>query len=321
MRVCSDAEVAAALDLADLLDVVEDAFARQGRGEVTRPERPHFPVGQDAAGDDPAGTGLAMPAYLHGADHYATKLVGVHDGNADRDLPTVQAQLVLTRADTGEPAALLAGERITNARTGCIGGVATRHLAPGDGPVALGVVGAGTQARWQTRAVDAAVGVEAVRVYAPSDSRRRCAADLRDRGIAAEAVSSPTAAVADADVVVTATTATEPVFPGAALSPGTLVVAVGAYDASMRELDAETVARADALYADVPAEVAATGDFPTRGAEAFTPLSAAVGDASSPTGSDVVVVGSVGSATLDAAAGEHVYERVCAEDAGTELSL
>ncbi|MFB6127012.1 MAG: ornithine cyclodeaminase family protein [Halolamina sp.] len=322
MLVCSDTAVAAVLDLAELLDVVEDAFAKQGHGAVTRPERPHFPVGQNEAGEDPAGTGLAMPAYIHGADHYATKLVGVHEGNVDRDLPTVQAQLVLTRADTGEPAALLAGERITNARTGCIGGVAARHLAPGDGPVTLGVIGAGTQARWQTCAVDAAVGVDGVRVYAPSDSRQRCAADFRDRGLAAEAVGRPAAAVADADVVVTATTATEPVFPGEALSPGTLVVAVGAYDESMRELDAETVARADALYGDVPAEVAATGDFPTREVEAFTPLSAAVlGDVTRTRDSEVTVVGSVGSATLDAAVGEHVYERLCERSMGTELSL
>ena len=52
MRVCSDSDVAALLELEELLPVVADAFRRQGRGEVERPERPHFPIGTGLDGDD-----------------------------------------------------------------------------------------------------------------------------------------------------------------------------------------------------------------------------------------------------------------------------
>jgi len=322
MRVLSDDDVASLLELSALLPEIERAFLKQGRGEVERPERPHFPVGIGLDGDEPLGTGLTMPAYLHGDDHYATKLASVHEGNADRALPTVQAQIAVTDARTGEPAGLLAGTRITNARTGCIGGLAARELAAGDGPVRLGVVGAGTQARWQTRAIAAARGVDAARIYSPSDSRAACAADLRAEGIDAEAVDSARAAVSDADVVVTATTATEPVFPGDALATGTLVVAVGAYTAEMRELDRETVSRAARLFADVPPEVAETGDFPDHDAAAFTPLSAVFEDESGRKSDDeILVVGSVGSAVLDAAAATALFDRAIAETVGTDVAL
>jgi alanine dehydrogenase len=322
MRVLSDDDVANVLNLADLLPVVERAFRKQGRGEVERPERPHFPVGVGLDGDDALGTGLTMPAYIHGADYYTTKLASVHEGNEDRGLPTVQAQIAVTNARTGEPAAMMAGTRVTNARTGCIGGLAAANLAVGDGPVRLGVLGAGTQARWQTRAIEAARGVSDVRIYSPSDSREACAADLRANGMDAKAVSSAREAVTDASVVVTATTATAPVFPGDALSPGTLVVAVGAYTAEMRELDAETVDGAAKLFADVPEEAAATGDFPDHDTSALTPLSDVLdGQAGRDSAGERIVVASVGSAVLDAAAAEALYERALNADVGVDISL
>jgi ornithine cyclodeaminase len=62
------------------------------------------------------------------------------------------------------------------------------------------------------------------------------------------------AAVAEADIVVCATTASEPVLPGAALSPGTFVVAVGANRADAREVDSETIRRTDKHVIDSRAD-------------------------------------------------------------------
>ncbi|XVH31145.1 ornithine cyclodeaminase family protein [Haloferacaceae archaeon DSL9] len=320
MRILSESDVAAVLDLESLLPTLADAFVKQYRGEVVRPERPHFPVGAGIEGPEPLGTGLTMPAYIEGADYFATKLASVHPGNVDRDLPTVNATVALTDARTGLPAAYMAGTRITSARTGCIGGLAARELAID--PVRIGVIGAGTQARWQVRAIGAAREVDAVRIYSPSDSRERCAADLREDGFDASAVATPEAAVSDATIVVTATTSTEPTFDGSLLDPGTLVVAVGAYTGSMRELDSTTVDRADRLIADVPEEAAETGDFPAHGADAFTPLGAVLaGDEGRQTNAEIVVVSSVGSAVLDAATAAFVYDAAVEADRGTDVSI
>lgn len=322
VRILSEREIADLLELSSLLPVIEEAFVKQGRGGVERPERPHFPVGAGLGDDpdEPLGTGLTMPAYVHGAECYATKLASVHPANPEEGLSTVNAQVALTDAGTGLPRAYMAGTELTNARTGCIGGLAARDLAAD--PIALGIVGAGTQARSQARAIAAASEVDSIRVYSPSDSRERCAADLADLAASVEAVDSPIEAVSGATVVCTATTATEPVFPGEALDPGTLVVAVGAYSAEMRELDDETIRRAESVIADVPEEAIQTGDLRESGlsVEELVPLSAVFeGEFERPEG--VVVVSSVGSAVLDAAAAEFVLERAEREGVGETVSL
>lgn len=329
MRVLSDADVADLVDLTDVLPAVERGVIAQGRGTVERPDRPHFPVGvgleTDGATDDPAGTGLAMPAYIHGDQTYATKLVGVHPANAGSDLPTVQAQLVVSQAATGEPALLAAAERLTNARTGAIGGLAARELAPAEPTV--GVIGAGTQARWQSRAIAETRGVDRLRCYSPTPaSRTACAADLRRAGIDARAVESAERAVEGADVVVTATTASEPVVAGETLEPGALVVAVGAYTADTQELDRTTFDRADRVYADVPSEVAEIGDVATNEVDPDRLASLSVlfdERATDPheTGADdgLTVVESVGSAVFDAALGELLYD--ADESVGTTVEL
>ena len=319
MLVCPEAAVRETLDLPALVPVVEDALVRQARGEVERPDRPHFPVGAGLEGAEALGMGIAMPAYVHGAERYATKLVGVHEDNPDRGLPTVNAVVALTDARTGLPEALLAGNALTNARTACIGALAVREFAPDAGT--LGVLGAGAQARWQTRAIATVADLEDVRVYSPSDSREACAADLREEGIPARAVDTPAAAVEGADAVVTATTATEPVFPPGALAPGALVVAVGAYTAEMQELDPAVLEGAEVL-ADVPGEVAETGDLLATdlGVDDLTEFGAWLdGDRDPPAGR--VVVDSVGTAVLDAAAGAFVYERAKGAGLGTDIAL
>ena len=320
VRILPETEVERVLDIETVLSVVAEALVKQARGEVERPERPHFPIGRGIEGDEPLGTGIAMPAYIHGDDHFATKLVGLNEGNEARGFPTLHAQIVLTDARTGVPQAFMAGTTVTNARTGAIGGLAVRELAPD--ATAVGVLGAGAQARWQTRAIDAVADLAAVQIYSPSDSRRRCVADLREREIPAEAVDSPRAAVDGVDVVVTATTSSEPVFPADALADGTLVVAIGAFTAEMQELEAGVFERASRVFADVPPEVAGIGDI--LATDLSEPDLVAMGDLladgytrDSP--DEVLVLESVGSATLDAAAGQAIY--ATAGDAGTDVSL
>ncbi len=321
MRVLSDGDVAAVLDLPDLLEVLADALAADYRGEVVRPERPHYPIGAGLAGSDPLGTGLMMAAYIEGADYAVTKLATVHPDNPP-ERPTVNAQVALTAAASGEPAGYMDGTRLTNARTGCIGGLAARELA--SSPVRLGVIGAGAQARWQARAVAAGTDLESVRVYSPSDSREACAADLREEGIDAQAVSSPEAAAAEATVVITATTSDEPVIAADAIPEGCVVVAVGAYDAESRELPAALFDRADRVFADVPEEVAGIGDLSGTGlgAEALVPFGAVfAGEAGRESLAELLIVESVGTATLDAAAGEQLFERAKREAVGTEVRV
>ncbi|WP_246999588.1 ornithine cyclodeaminase family protein [Halosolutus gelatinilyticus] len=312
-------DVESLCDVETILPAVETALVEQAAGNVERPDRPHFPVGAGLDGNDPRGTALTMPAYVRGEPYYATKLASVHEGNESRGLPTIQAQIALTDAKTGRPVAYMPGTRVTNVRTGCVGGLAARSLAAE--PVRLAVIGAGAQARWQTRAIAATSDLDSVSIYSPSDSKDECADDLCADGIPAEAVETPVDAVSDATVVVTATTSTEPVFPADA-TDAELVVAVGAYTAAMRELEPALVERADRRFADVPGEAIETGDFRDIGAEMddLEPLARAFADDRPIERADgLAVVKSVGSAVMDLTAATAVYRRARADGAGTEV--
>ena len=323
VRVLSDADVASVLDLSELLGAVAKAFHKQAAGETERPQRPHFSVGRGLCAEireEPAGTGLVMPAYVYGRPYYATKLASVHEGNLERGLATVNAQIALNQAETGLPVAYMDGTRITNARTGIVGGLAARELA--EESVTLGVLGAGTQARWQTRAVAAATDLREVRFYSPSGSRKQCAEDMSaELDVETRAVSSPAETVEGASVVITATTAREPVFPAEALAPGTVVVAVGAYTAEMQELAPEVFERAGRLFADVPEEAAETGDALAAGLEAddFRPFAELLDEERDE--HEIVVVKSVGTAVLDAVTAEYVYEAAVEDGIGSEIEL
>ncbi len=323
--VLTEDDVTELLDLEALIPHLADAFVAQHEGRVERPDRPHYPIGTGRDPDSKAasGTGLAMPAYIHGAPYAVTKLATVFEGNEARGLPTVTAQILVHDADDGQPVALLAGTTITSARTGCIGGLAARELAAD--PVSLAVFGAGTQARWQTRAIAAGTTLESVVIYSPSDSRLTCARELDgELEASVRAVDSPEAALADASVVVTATTSTEPVFDGAALESGALVIAVGAYTDEMRELDDRTIERARWVYADVPEEARETGDLRHHEELEIEPFGGLFAASSAPDADsagtqsgerpptneagDVTVCASVGTAVLDAATAAFVLE-------------
>ncbi len=152
--------------------------------------------------------------------------------------------LPLFDAESGELVALLDGASINPLKTGAAGAVGVDELARQDAET-LGIVGSGTQARGQIRATATVREFETVRVFSPTEANRVDFAEQLDDELDAtvEPVASAEAAVADTDVVITATRATEPVFDGTDLSDGAHVTAMGQYHREHREIDAETVAR------------------------------------------------------------------------------
>lgn len=318
----SDDDVESLIELPDIADVVEAAQIKQDAGAVERPERPHYPIGTGLRDTEPLGTGLVMPAYIHGGDYFATKLVSIHEGNAEKGLPTLHAQLLLADARTGEPVSFMNASSITNARTGCIGGLAARELATE--PVELAVIGAGAQARWQTLAVDALCELERVSIFSPSDSKYELAEELSATGITARAAESADAAVRKANTVITATTSSTPVFSADAIQNGTLIVGIGAFRADMQELESGVFDRAARVFADVPEEVAEIGDITesTLAERHLIPLGDVFeGKAGRRTEDEVLVVESVGSAVYDVATATRVYERARERGVGSDIGI
>ena len=130
---------------------------------------------------------------------------------------------------TGEPLALINASAITEVRTAAVSAVATDLLAR-PGPAELAIIGAGVQGRAHAHAIAATRPLTGIRLAGRDLARtREVAAELAGQlGQPVSAYDDVPAAVADAGIVVTATTSSDPVLRREWLAPGTHVNAVGA---------------------------------------------------------------------------------------------
>jgi ornithine cyclodeaminase/alanine dehydrogenase-like protein (mu-crystallin family) len=180
---------------------------------------------------------------------FALKAVAVMPGNPARGLDAHQGLVTLFDGETGVPTAILDASAITAVRTAAVTAVATGVLARYDART-LAVLGAGTQARAHLRALAHVREFSQVRVYAPTRAHAQALAEqVRVARAELSVAASAEEAVTGADVVVTATSAREPVLRRDWLKPGAHVNAVGASTPLGRELDTATVA-ASALFCD-----------------------------------------------------------------------
>jgi ornithine cyclodeaminase/alanine dehydrogenase-like protein (mu-crystallin family) len=258
------AELRRRLPMADAIDALERAF-RSGDPSAT-PLRSHA--------DTVAGTLLLMPAA--GAPGVGVKLVTLTDANPERGLPLIHAVYVLFDPVSQAPVAVLDGAALTALRTAAVSGLATRHLARADAS-RLVVFGAGVQARAHLEAMRAVRPIAEVVVVSRSRARADVLVD-EARGEGLEARLGEPADVVAADIVCTCTTAREPLFDGALLSPGCHVNAVGAYLPDAREVDAETVRRTRVVVETREVARAEAGDLILAVAEGAVDWDAVIAD-------------------------------------------
>jgi ornithine cyclodeaminase len=192
-----------------------------------------------------------MPVHRRG-EHaaYALKAICIVPGNGARGLDAHQGTVTLFDGETGRPAAILDASAVTAIRTAAVTALATRLLAREDARE-LAILGAGVQAAQHLDALLLVRPFERVRVHARTAAH---AAALAERaggraGVRVEAAPGAEAAVRGADVVVTATTSSEPVLRRDWLAPGAHVNAIGASTPDARELDTATIADG-ALFVD-----------------------------------------------------------------------
>jgi ornithine cyclodeaminase len=191
-------------------------------------------------------------AHVLGSPFYSIKEAAGFWGNPERGLPVGSGLVLVFDAETGLLRALLLDNGyLTELRTGAAGALAALLLARAELRV-VGILGAGSQARYQLEALCAARRPERARVW----SRRLEAADAYARemtarlGLPVEAVAHAREAVEGCDLVATTTTAREPVLRAEWIAPGLHVTAVGSDSPEKQELEAEVLARADLVVAD-----------------------------------------------------------------------
>jgi ornithine cyclodeaminase/alanine dehydrogenase-like protein (mu-crystallin family) len=223
-----------------LIPAIRQALIDYSAGRVEQPLRQVLRV-KDTA-NKPIGWFAVMPVIS--GEFMAVKTVTFYPGNAslkarhgDGHLHTHLATIELLDRATGEPLAVMDGRLITEMRTAAVSAVAASALAPS--AKTLGILGSGVQARAHIQALrhlqPAFREPGSIRIW--SRNPEKSAALATELGATATSIEEAAAS----DVVVTVTSATEPVLHGKWLAPESLVIAVGAIGPNLRELDDEVM--------------------------------------------------------------------------------
>ena len=313
--ILTEREVEDLLDMPSTLDAVEAVLRDQAEGRATNRARrrvalPRSGLNYMAAGAPEMGA-LGMKVYTvarSGARFYT----------------------LLFDPESGELLSILHSDKLGQMRTGAASGVATRHLAREDAST-LGLYGAGWQAESQLEAIAAVRDLERVIVHSRSEeSRKRFAEKMSERlGMEVETTHAPDEPAAQ-DIVVTATSAREPVLLGEWLRPGAHINAAGSNVLFKSEIDREVVSRASFVCVDSREELGLEAGDLLKPLETGLILPEAIyelgqviaGQVEGRRGpEDITLFASQGLALEDMAAARVVYDRAVERDAGREIEF
>ncbi|MFV0645406.1 MAG: ornithine cyclodeaminase family protein [Sphingomonadaceae bacterium] len=246
----SDAETRAVFDWADAIEVMRQSYASDLTEEM-------FPPRAMARGHGlwlRTMTGVSPDTGLMGG-----KMIAANMANQVASYP-----LILIDQQTCQIDAMMDGASVTGFRTAATSALAAGALA-GEESWRIAMIGSGFEAQNHVRALAALRKPESVTVFSPNpDSRQRFICELADLDIPVLSASSAQEAVEAANIIICAARSHDesPVLLGEWLRPGMTVLSIGSTLPEQREVDPETIRRADLIVSDMVEEVVHdTGDM------------------------------------------------------------
>lgn len=240
-----------------VVETIEDGFTRLAAGDVTVPPIMRIDVPEHNGEVD------VKSAYVRGLDSFAIKVSSGFFDNYKLGLPSLSGLMMLFSTETGIPQALLLDNGyLTDVRTAAAGAVAAKHLAPAEIETA-GVVGSGTQARYQMQALMLVRPFRRLLVYGRTPEHVEAYVEdmAAELGIEVGAAPDVETVVRESQVVVTTTPARTGYLTAAWLHPGLHVTAVGADAEHKQELAPEVLARADSIVCDLKSQSVRLGEL------------------------------------------------------------
>ena len=325
MLLISEKQVQSLIDIDELITSLEQAHIQYSTGKAVMPMRLVVPLPQIQ------GRITSMPGCLNENKALGMKVVTYFQENPKRGLPAILATIMLFSAETGKMIAVMDGTYITAIRTACASAVATKALANRETAV-LGIVGAGVQARAHIQALTHVRKIERIKIYSPSGtSATRIKQDLEPIvKVAIDVVGSAEDAVRDADLLVTGTTAKEPILKSDWLKAGVHINAVGSHRPDYREIDGPVVARAKVIVDSREAIMAECGDILLAIKEKAIDENHIYGEigeilagvkAGRSNAGEITLYKSVGIAIQDVATANLVYRKALERGVGTSVEI
>jgi ornithine cyclodeaminase/alanine dehydrogenase-like protein (mu-crystallin family) len=319
-RLITGEQVQRLLSLDELNDLMADALRRFSAGEVVQPVRTLVPVGERGE-----LFGL-MPAAIPSLPAIGAKLLTVFPQNAPAGLPTHLATVLLFSPKTGALVAVVDGRFITDARTAAVSAVSADLLARSESDV-LAIIGSGAQARSHLEALNRLFEFSQIRIWSPTPEHQSRFLDEMKNITQSRLVGCDSAAgaIRSADIVVLATSASEPVVQNEWVKAGAHVISVGACRPDQCEMDPALVRRSRLFVDSRAAAIVESGDVVLGGfasqiaGELGELVAGKVEGRRSPR--EVTIFKSLGLAVEDVVAAELIYRRAVEHGVGTEHEL
>jgi alanine dehydrogenase len=224
------------LDINTAIEAVEEVLRDQAEGWATN--RPRYRV--------------AMPAsqlHVMAAGDKRLGVCGLKVYTASRK--GARFLVLLYDAESGDMLAMIEADRLGQMRTGAASAVATKYMSR-ESADTLGVYGTGWQAESQMMAVCAVREIKAIKVFGRNAERREAFARRMTTLLRTEVVpvASPEEAARGCSIIVTATSAREPVLKGEWIEAGAHLNVAGSNFLSKAEVDVETIRRASVIAVD-----------------------------------------------------------------------
>ena len=237
MRFISAEEIANRLTYEKCIPIVRDAMIAFSKRQTKQLLRSILPLSEGRV------LGI-MPGAMGAHATFGAKLISVFTQNFDRGMPSHQGLVVLFDPQTGAPVCVADASTITAIRTAAATAVATDALARKEART-LALLGYGEQAATHARALRKVRDVSSITVWGRSPERACAFAERMQTELNLPIHTAKTSreAVADADIVCTLTSATDPILNGEWLRTGTHVNLVGSGFAGPAEVDNQLVAR------------------------------------------------------------------------------
>ena len=310
----SERDVAQLLPMKECVDVLDQAFAHAGAGQVENKPRSRIRM--------PNGFFHFMAAADAGHQVFGYKAYPSFAGGA-------KFLVMLYDYESGQLLACIEAGRLGQIRTGAASGLATKYMARADAAT-VGIIGTGSQARSQLEAVCTVRDIKLARVYSRRQERREeFAKQMSERlNLEVSPVDSAQECADGADIAITITSAREPVLMGDWLIPGAHVNAAGGNHWMRREVDEATVVRAEVIVVDdLEQAKAECGDLmwlEARGTFRWS-MARELGDvvagrvSGRPSEQSITLFESMGVALEDIAAAQLVYRKAKEQGVGQDL--
>lgn len=301
---------------AQAIEAVETAFGKLAQGEVDVPIPMHIGVNETAT----AGPGDChiKGGYVSGETTFTVKLATVSFyKNIEKGLPPGSGMFVVCDAVNGGPLAIFQENRyMTDLRTGAAGAVAVKHCVDrASDKVAF--IGGGVINEAMARACTAVHTFNQGFVYGLDEAQSLEFAKNVDNdcGYPVKVCASVEEALAEADVVFTATPASSPILELGMLQPHATIIASGSDQPSKQEMPVELMKHSK-MVCDLVRQCALVGELRSAieaGEMTADDVHAEIGEIVNGTkpgreGDEMILVDLTGTGAQDAAIGQVAWD-------------